>query len=66
MTSWNRCFSLFYISFADIRQIQQTYRNTYKINVLINQLAERWINDSLLCPFIPQIAKYLSTSLMQK
>lgn len=66
MTSWNRSFSLFYISFADIKQIQSTYKNTHKINVIINQLAEKWLSDSLLCPYIPSISNYFNSSFMQK
>lgn len=46
LTTWNKSFSLFYCTFADIRMIQEKIKNKQKIISILNTLASKWDSDS--------------------
>ena len=63
---WNKQFSLFYLTFADIRNFK--YKKEYgsnkcfneKIKNIIKILATKWLNDSINAPYINEIAKFFN------
>ena len=69
---WNRQFSLFYITFADIRNF--SYKIEYSNNKNENEnikdiltlLSSKWLNDSIKVPYIQEISKYFNKNYMEK
>ncbi len=46
LTTWNKSFSIFYCTFADIRMIQEKIKNKQKIFSILNTLATKWESDT--------------------
>ena len=64
-TTYSRSKTIFYASFADIRNLKSKFYNVEKIKNIINTLAEKWIDDEITAPFIPHLSKYFESSFMK-
>ena len=64
-TTYSRSKTIFYASFADIRNLKSKFYNFEKIKNIINTLAEKWIDDEITAPFIPHLSKYFESSFMK-
>lgn len=42
LCTWNKIFSVFYVTVADIRNVFMKYNNINKINIALDTLAEKW------------------------
>jgi hypothetical protein len=67
LSTWCKSFSIFYITFADIRHLAMKL-NKSKINTILNTLASKWETDSSIYitnsvepPHIDSISQYLKT-----
>ena len=69
---WNKLFSLFYITFADIRNYynKREYMNEKNENETIKKIlsivSSRWLNDSIKLTYIPEISQYFNENYMEK
>ena len=69
---WNKQFSLFYVTFADIRNF--SFKAEYSKNKIGNEklkdilkiLASKWLTDSIRVPYIQDISQYFSRNYMEK
>ena len=59
---WNRGFSIFYVTFADIREITEKTKNKNVVDGILYKLSKNWLNDDLDVPNIPEIAKYFKAN----
>ena len=64
--TWNKNASIFYITFADIRLVYNKLKNINKVWKIIGQLSKNWKDDSIICPYIPNIRNYFFSSVMKK
>ena len=69
---WNKLFSIFYINFADIRNIsvkiedQNRKFKLKKIKYIINAISSNWLINSIKLPFIKEISQYFTDDYMEK
>ena len=64
LTAWNKGFSIFYATFADVREVMEKARNKNKVNDIINTLSINWYDQNVEAPYIPNIARYFSPMFM--
>ena len=64
-STYSRNKTIFYASFADIRNLKSRFYNIEKIRNITLSLAEKWIDDEITAPFIPHLAKYFESSFMR-
>jgi alpha-tubulin suppressor-like RCC1 family protein len=64
-STYSRNKTIFYVSFADIRNLKSRFYNIEKIRNITLSLAEKWIDDEITAPFIPHLAKYFESSFMR-
>ena len=65
---WNsfaRNKSIFYVTFADVRSLENKFINKERIKDIAFTLAEKWVNDTITPPFIPHISKYFESGFMK-
>ena len=70
-STWNKQLSLFYVTFADIRNFSCNieYKNKIQnenIKEIIKKLSSKWLNDSIKVPYIEEISKYIDKNYMEK
>ena len=69
---WNKIFSLFYVTFADIRNLsfKIEYKNKKNENENIKNIlkivSSKWLMDSLKVPYIPEVSQYFNQNYMEK
>ena len=69
---WNTLFSLFYVTFADIRnfscKIEYNNKKNEDENIkdILKIVSTKWLNDSVKIPYIPEIGKYINNNYMEK
>ena len=69
---WNKLFSIFYVNFADIRNISVKIEDKNrkfrlkKIKYIINAISSSWLINSLKIPFIKEISQYFTDDYMEK
>ena len=51
LCSFNRNFSIFYCSVADVRNLKEKFYNYNKVNDILNCLAEKWNDDKSILYF---------------
>ena len=69
---WNKIFSLFYVTFADIRNL--SFKIEYKnkknenenIKNILNIISSKWLIDSIKAPYIPEVSQYFNQNYMEK
>ena len=57
--------SIFYATFADVRNLENKFNNKERIKEIVFSLAEKWISDDITAPFIPHISKYFESNFMK-
>ena len=63
MNSWCKSFSIFYATIADSSIVKI---NPVKLNSILNNLASKWISESIEPPYIESIASFFPISVMRK
>ena len=69
---WNKLFSVFYINFADLRNISvkiedQNHKYEIKeIKYIINSISSKWLINSIKLPYIKEINQYFTDDYMEK
>ena len=69
---WNNLFSIFYVNFADIRNIPvkvEDKNHKYeikKIKYILNMISSKWLINSIKLPYIKEINQYFNESYMEK
>ena len=69
---WNKQFSLFYVNFADIRNISvkiEDQNHKYKISkikYIINMISTKWLANSIRLPYIKEINQYFNDDYMER
>ena len=70
--AWNKSFSLFYVTFADIRNISSNieynnkkYENKNLKNILAT-ISSNWLNNSIKLPYISEISQYFDKNYMDE
>ena len=63
--AYSRNKTIFYASFADIRNLNSRFYNIEKIKSIVFSLSEKWTSDEINAPFIPHISKYFQCSFMR-
>jgi hypothetical protein len=74
MNAWNKTFSIFYASVADIRLINSKLKNKQKLNTILNTLAGKWDNELsklkyknlVTAPYIETISQYFPSNFMKR
>ena len=64
-TAYSRNKTIFYATFADIRNLYNKFNNIEKIKNIAFTLAEKWVSNEITAPFIPHISKYFQSSFMK-
>ena len=64
MTSWNRAFSIFYITFADLREINHNWKNLKRTKEMVKLLSINWTDEKLRAPYIKEIAPFFNENYM--
>ena len=69
---WNKLFSVFYVNFADIRNISvkiEDRNHKYKIKKLkyiLSTMSSKWLVNSSKLPYIKEINQYFTEDYMEK
>ena len=69
---WNTLFSLFYVTFADIRNFSCKIEYNNKkyedknIQDILKIVSTKWLNDSVKVPYIQEISQYINNNYMEK
>jgi len=45
LTTWNKVFSVLYVTIADVRNVFQKINNINKVNNIINTLSAKWVSN---------------------
>ena len=62
LSCWNRGFSIFYVTFADIRETTEKIKNKNVVDEILYKLSKNWLNDDVDIPNIPEIVRYFKTN----
>ena len=65
LSSFSRNMSIFYVSMADLRELNEKMKNKSKIINILNVLAQNWKDENVNGPFISSISKYFSNVFMK-
>jgi alpha-tubulin suppressor-like RCC1 family protein len=71
-STWNKQLSLFYVTFADIRnfsyKIEYSNNKSQNENIkeILKALSSKWLNDSIKVPYIEEINQYIDKNYMEK
>ena len=69
---WNKLFSIFYVNFADLRNISvkiEDLNHKYevkKIKYILNMISSKWLINSVKLPYIKEINQYFTEDYMEK
>ena len=69
---WNKLFSLFYVTFADIRncsfKIEYKNKNNENENIksILKIVSSKWLDNSIKLPYISEISHYFNKNYMEK
>ena len=69
---WNKLFSIFYVTFADIRNfsIKIEYINkkneNQNIKKILKNISTKWLSDSVKLPYIQEISQYINYDYIEK
>ena len=64
-TTYCNSKTIFYASFADIRNLTSKFFNIERIKEIAFSLAEKWTDDEITAPFIPHLSKYFQSNFMK-
>ena len=64
-TTYCNSKTIFYASFADIRNLTSKFYNIERIKDIAYTLAEKWTDDEITAPFIPHLSKYFQSNFMK-
>ena len=71
-STWNKYFSLFYVTFADIRnisfKIEDNNRKNENKNIkkILRIISSNWLNNSIKLPYISEISQYFNKNYMEE
>ena len=69
---WNKLFSIFYVNFADLRNIPvkiEDLNHKYqvkKIKYILKMISSKWLINSIKLPYIKEINQYFTEDYMEK
>ena len=64
LSKFNSSFSIFYVTFADIRNFNNEYNNQNKIYEILNLLSKEWLDENIKAPYIKEIINYFDVNYM--
>ena len=64
LSKFNSSFSIFYVTFADIRNFKIEYYNHNNIYEILNLLSKEWLDENIKAPYIKEIIKYIDFNYM--
>ena len=65
LSCFSRNMSIFYVSMADLRELNEKMKNKSKIINILNVLAQNWRDENVNGPFISSISKYFLNGFMK-
>ncbi len=66
LSKFNSSFSIFYVTFADIRNFNKEYNNIINIYEILNLLSKEWLDENIKAPYIKEIINYIDYNYMYK